>query len=594
MSNDVLMDAYRKTFLAYAFTQLGTETETANELLEDAERTGVILQEKNLLLWVNFVRILYFSNRSDARTLKYLVTEAIELSESENVQAELKMYLWQTIAFVFFIKNGMYDQAKHYCERAHVVAQEIGASGYQVYVNLIYIYALDCLREFDTAERIIQETENISRNIFSARNEHLRAYYLIGQAYHYFLKGDDTQIAFYAAESAIRLSRECKRTSYLARALLVMSSIQMNQENLDLSEKCLRECLEITSAEKYYFYHVSAEYQVALLYQKRGENSAFCKSLGDLLTRTRSAEIYHFNFTAPWLLKQILCDSGINPESEQYLQTLCARNSVMIKGTGKPLDFQRKEKEFYFYLLGDFRYDHWKAPVSLAASPKVRYLLEMLVASEDPVGISKIISEMWPNQNQKQAMNSFYFTLHQLRKLLDAKSMIRYERKYCWLDKAYYSSDWQEFCYWKEQGICAQKQGNLPTCSNCFDKALALYRGPFLADENPEQYLSAEKNAADQQIYQLCMEYGALLLKSNQPQRAAEALRKASLNEFVQEGLYRLLMAAYYLAGNKKDACELYQALEKKLLTEMDAAPHAMTRQMYEHIRQGEDISQYI
>lgn len=586
MCDDVVIDSYRKVFLAYAHIQLAEDISEAASWLSEVQLSSVILQDRNLHLWVDYVRILYYANRPDSQQLKFFVTEALELAASEKIQPELKMYLYQTSAFIYFIKQGLYDQARSYCEEARILAQEIGADSYLVYINLIYTYALDCLRQFDIVEQVLPETEAIARNILNIRNEHLWAYYMIGQAYHYHLKEGGGQAAFYAAENAVSLSRRSNRNSYLARALLVMGSIRLQQGELDAAQACVKECLEITTSEKYFFYRVSALYQQALIRREQGTGT-FPKDLREALEQANRAEIYHFNFTAPWELPSNLAAAGVGENERQYVRDLWYRNSVVMD-LSRSLHGSSGEKEFRIQMFRSFHCYRRKKDLAVGISQKARYLLELLAVSNEPIGVARIIEELWPYQNQKQAMNNFYLALHQIRRALESKDFVRYEQKRCWLDKGFYTSDVADFLCWKKRGEAAQAQGDLTECAVCFDKALALYHGAFLEEEVVEGVLTAERYSIEQAVHSLCLNFGRILLQGGNARKGIEILQIASHNEFAQEEAYRLLMVSYYMLGNRAEALRTYQTLERGLLKEMDIAPHFLSRQVLEDIKNGE------
>ena len=590
MCDDVVLDNRRKIFLAYSCIQLNEKIEDAIVWLNEVDQAGIILQDPNLRLWADFVRILYYANRSDAQRLKFYVTEALELAEEDHIQLELKMYLFQTVAFVYFIKCGLYQKARVYCEEARTIANNIGASCYIVYINLIYAYALDCLQEFELAEQIILEAERTARNILNVKNEHLWAYYMIGQAYHYYLKGDDWQAAFYASDNAISLSRRSKRNSYLARALLVMSSIQIEKGELQAANAHIQECLSITTSEKYFFYHISALYQQAILHRKCAELGSVKTELQNVLESARKAEIYHFNFTAPWDIAQEIETAGLDAASSPYMAELSSRNTVML--SSKSGDNQgEKEKAYYFRLLGSFRCYHMKNDLTMLITQKSRHLLEILATSNEPVGIAKIVEELWPQQNQKQAMNSFYFTLHQIRKVLGNKDFIRYEQKRCWLDTDHYFTDIQEFFILEKRGEDARIQGDMDACVAFFERASDLYRGSFLEDECLDGLLGSEKYRIERKLYLFFLRYGFILLQNGNARKCVEVLQKVTENEFYQEEIYRMLMVAHYTLGNRANALKIYQELERDLIQEMDVAPHFITSQIYEAIRSGESSS---
>lgn len=86
------------------------------------------------------------------------------LVERPEVQKPLKMCFYQTVAFLYFVEGGRYGEACACCEQAARIADAIEAASYNVYINMIHAYALDCLGRFPQAEHDdLEQAEEAAR-----------------------------------------------------------------------------------------------------------------------------------------------------------------------------------------------------------------------------------------------------------------------------------------------------------------------------------------------------------------------------------------------------------------------------------------------
>ena len=123
-----------------------------------------------------------------------------------------------------------------------------------------------------------------------------------------------------------------------------------------------------------------------------------------------------------------------------------------------------------------FRARHSKNPLSLLKS--------LIALGGNSIKQETLEEILWPDAEGDLAHQAFDTTLHRLRKLLGCPDAIKLRNgrlsldiRYCWID----ARAFEELLHEAEE---LRKKGNHERASRLVDKALALYRGDFLADSS--------------------------------------------------------------------------------------------------------------
>lgn len=588
---DRVIDGYRKVFTAYALIQQAVDYPRAIALLEQAKETALIRENDNLRLWACFVTILTYKDCRYENGLKSILDEALELVESPVVQKPLKMCLYQTVAFLCYIESGRYAQARDCCERAARIADEIGAYGYSVYINMVHAYALDCLGRFQKAEQVILETARVSSNILNVRNEHLWAYYLIGQSYHYFLKGDP-DLAQETADKAVDYARRAGRNSYLVRALLVSGNIAAERGRMEQANALADESMGLCDKRKYRFYQLSTLFLKAQIYRAGGETTRFQHCMEQLAEGGREAGIYHYNFAKPETICRVAGSFRSSERDRSYFLQLEACNTAAeATAAAAPILESRLHTPLEVQILGSLSVRRRGETAEACPSARAAQLLRILALYPEPVSIHKLLVEIWPDWEEKAAMNSFYFTLYQLRAYLGEKNAVVYKRGLCGLDRELVTVDaalFQEFCRQARQYLSA---GNLYAAGRYFAQATGLVRGKVLdGDDLPENAL-IQRESLERFVFTALRDYGTVCMRQHRPDEAEQVLSEAVKSDFADEEAHRLLIRAQYLSGNKSGALSTYERLCRQLQTELQVEPHRLTRELVDRIRHNQEVA---
>ncbi|MCI9577676.1 MAG: hypothetical protein HFF98_02390 [Oscillibacter sp.] len=590
---DPLLEGYRRVFTAYAALQQERGCARAIDLLEQAREIASVLDDANLRLWTCFVLVLTY--RQDTRYaggLTAVLDEAMVLVEQPEVQKPLKMCFYQTVAFLYFVEGGRYGEACACCEQATRIADAIGAVSYSVYINMTHAYALDCLGRFSRAEQVILETARRCGSVLSVRNEHLWAYYLIGQSYHYFMKGD-WGLALETAEKAATYATRSGSTSYVARSQLVLGNILADHGVLDQAEEAARRCLEVCGErEKYRFYILSAQFLQVLILSRRNEREAFETAMARLAAGSRAAGIYHYNFTKPSSICRVVREYRPQERDKRFFAQIEAYNDLELRPAETPILAEaRPDTPLEVRLLGPLQVFSGGRELALCSSARAGLLLRLLALDGGAVSIHKLLEAIWPEWEEKSATNSFYFTLHQLRTYLGRKDAVTYRRGQCALNPELVTVDAALFHKLAENARAYLRAGDLYAARRYYDQALLLCRGPVLDGDDLMGDAQLQQEDMERMVHAVMRECGAVCLRQRRPDKAERVLTRAMSSPFADEGTVRLFIRAQYLIGDKRGALSTYERLCRQLQEELGVEPHRRTHELADRIRRNQELT---
>ncbi|MGV8124808.1 MAG: BTAD domain-containing putative transcriptional regulator [Candidatus Xenobiia bacterium LiM19] len=159
---------------------------------------------------------------------------------------------------------------------------------------------------------------------------------------------------------------------------------------------------------------------------------------------------------------------------------------------------------------------------------KLLVMLKAIVASgEKGITTDLLIDTIWPEAEGDKALQSFKFTLHQLRKLIGQETIlldggvVMVDPRSCWTDVRSFN----------EQISITESQPQLRSDASKFlhaaEKALSLYNGEFLAGEEKLSWAVPVRERYKNRFLNLVSRLGAQYEKSSQWDDALKCYRKA-------------------------------------------------------------------
>jgi DNA-binding SARP family transcriptional activator len=212
------------------------------------------------------------------------------------------------------------------------------------------------------------------------------------------------------------------------------------------------------------------------------------------------------------------------------------------------------------------------------AQRRVLDLLKTLVAL-GAAGVSRetVAAALWPDSEGDAARDAFEVTLHRLRKLLgrdDAilleHGMVRVNCELAWVDVLAF------------ERLASEANGDQgPLDVDAATRALALYRGPFLHNEDDAPWLLPARDRLRSRFIRLAARTAQHCEQAGEPARAADVCAAALEVEPLAEELYRRLMACLATQGRRAEAIDAYRRCRHMLSVVLGITPSRETEAVH-------------
>ncbi len=221
-------------------------------------------------------------------------------------------------------------------------------------------------------------------------------------------------------------------------------------------------------------------------------------------------------------------------------------------------------------------------------------LLKVLVAlGRHNVRADQLADALWPHMEADFAHKSFTATLHRLRRLLDDDEAVvlrdgrlSLNKARVWVDTWALESLLDEF----DAALRVAGPGAAePVLGEFAEKALALYRGPFLPDESEQPAYIACREQIRARLLRFLARLARGWEEAGSPGAAADGYLRCIEVDELCEPLYRQLMLCFQRSGKPGDAIATYERLRTVLATRMRTMPSPETQALYASLRSTED-----
>ncbi|HME45623.1 MAG TPA: BTAD domain-containing putative transcriptional regulator, partial [Syntrophorhabdales bacterium] len=217
----------------------------------------------------------------------------------------------------------------------------------------------------------------------------------------------------------------------------------------------------------------------------------------------------------------------------------------------------------------------------LTFGPKGRKKLLSLLMALVSLGGHEVTEErltglLWPDAEGDAAHAVFTTTLSRLRQLLGTREAIEIQggrasvnSRHVWIDR------------WAFERLCDEadrlwKTGISSALIDCLQKALELYRGPFLPFEEEFWTISPREKLRNQFI-RVVLHLGSCLEQRGEWKRAADCYQKGLEIDDLVEEFYQQLMIVEQKQGRRAEAIATYERCKKTLSTKPGIRPSAKT-----------------
>jgi DNA-binding SARP family transcriptional activator/tetratricopeptide (TPR) repeat protein len=224
----------------------------------------------------------------------------------------------------------------------------------------------------------------------------------------------------------------------------------------------------------------------------------------------------------------------------------------------------------------------------LTAPPQSRFILALLALQVGHVvPVRDLIDALWPDAPPTSARASIQAMVTRLRQILADLPTGAVERRgdgYRLMTPPN-SVDVQQFRLLVQ---AARGAANAAEAVEAFDQALALWRGPALADVPGTTRVEAIRFALAEERLSAMQDRVGRLLDLGQDQQAAEELTGLLAAHPLAERLAGLLMVALYRGGRQADALQVFRDLRGRLSAELAIEPDRDLQTLHQQILAGD------
>ena len=214
-------------------------------------------------------------------------------------------------------------------------------------------------------------------------------------------------------------------------------------------------------------------------------------------------------------------------------------------------------------------------------------LAVLLMHANQVVSSDRLLEELWPGQPADKATDSLQVRLSELRRALrpagEAGRLVTRAPGYL-LRVAPGELDALRFEQLAAEGGTALAAGDAVAAAQCLDQALALWRGPALADFDTVPSARAEAGRLEEQRLAALESRAEALLACGRHRELIAELETLTADHPLREPFWYQRMLALYRAGRQADALRAYRELRDLLIAELAIEPGPELRELHARI----------
>lgn len=239
-------------------------------------------------------------------------------------------------------------------------------------------------------------------------------------------------------------------------------------------------------------------------------------------------------------------------------------------------------------------------PDSVWRSRQEQRLLAILAASRGRViAAGRLCEWLWPDSDSASASVNLRSAISNLRRVLEPEAdrashryILTRSGGYAWNSESGAWVDVDEFLALTEPIAGGQSIGSTRQGEANLERAIALYRGDFLEDDQELAWAAMERERLRTRYLDALRRVAEMKLDRGDPMAAAALASRGIAVAPLAEPLWRILMLAQARSGDTAGALQSYERYRHLLDHELGAAPSPQTQALHMAILRG-DLGSY-
>jgi DNA-binding SARP family transcriptional activator len=229
--------------------------------------------------------------------------------------------------------------------------------------------------------------------------------------------------------------------------------------------------------------------------------------------------------------------------------------------------------------LGPFHLEDGGRPITIAGIRQRAVLADLVLHANEVVPSEQLVVELWGEDSPASAGNALQAAISRLRRVLPAGRLITTAPGY--LLRIFPAElDAAQFEQLLFEGRDALTAGRAAEAVQLLDQAMALWRGPPLADFRYEPFAQAEIARLEELQLACLEERNEANLALGSVGAVTAELGRMVADHPLRERLRGQLMLALYRSGRQAEALEVYRQFRSELMEELGLEPSSALREL--------------
>lgn len=242
-----------------------------------------------------------------------------------------------------------------------------------------------------------------------------------------------------------------------------------------------------------------------------------------------------------------------------------------------------------FCVLGAIEARHDGRVVAFGGGRATTVLAALLVKPNHAVSVSDLMGLLWPDSSPASARAQVHNLVSGLRRTLGGVAgleLIRTRPAGYELDLAGHELDLDEFRLLAERGRHAMREGSPALAAGSFAEALALWRGPALADVDGGTLVHVQNALHEERlaVAEAHLEARLALRQFSDVLRDVDAL---VVDNPYRERLHEIRMIVLAGSGRRADALAAYRTVYRQFVDELGVPPGPALRELHQRVLSG-------
>ena len=515
----------------------------------------------------------------DAARAKFVFDTLSKSAALPGIAPIVRIHWWYLAATYYWLVAGSPEQCRETIESGLELARKTGVHVFDKFLLGVHVQINLSLGNRDAAAHYLEEMAGVQEGGRLSRG----SFYDSLASWHSLQCGDVEHAMQYATRS-LASTREAgtplpEASDHLrvAHALIESGRYEEGSEHVSKAKRIAEDMHSLVIQHECLLTE-------ARIYLARGEHEPGLERLREALAMGKKSGFRITPFALPIIDAELYATALEHGIEVDHVRKVISTRGIFPETP--PYHLDEWPWQLKIHTFGGFEVFLGGRPLKFSAQAQRKRLamLKVLVAfGGRAVDEDRLCDAVWPDADGASAHQGFATTLHRLRKMLgSADALVLRDRqlslnpRLCWVD------------IWALENWAGQIEAADPALSGreltLAEKALTIYRGPFLGQED-HPWAVAPRDRARSRLVRVVTRVSRHLRETGQSDRAVTCLQKGLEVDPLGEEVYRELMDLLSELNRPAEALAVYERCQEELRAALGVAPSERTRMLYEKLR---------